>query len=267
VDCNQVQPLLAAFADNELDLVRQLEIEQHLRTCGECARRVESLRARQAALARSLPRYAAPAGMADRLRAAVHAEATPLREAANAEAPEPAATTGKTPRTNRFPLWPALAMAASLALAVGTGYTWGNNQAARERLFDEAVADHVRSLQVGHLMDVASTDQHTVKPWFAGKLPFSPPVTDLANAGFPLIGGRLEYLGGRPAAALVFHRRQHAINVFIWHGDDVRHDAESERAGFHLQTWAHGDLNFAAVSEIPAPELAQFVAAYRSATE
>jgi anti-sigma factor RsiW len=132
-------------------------------------------------------------------------------------------------------------------------------------LIDDAISDHVRSLQAQHLTDVASTDQHTVKPWFAGKLDFSPPVVDLASAGFPLTGGRLEHLDGRPAAALVFHRRQHAINLFIWPaGAGVLSPRSTERDGYNATTWSHAGLNFLAVSEIPATELKQFADAFRA---
>jgi anti-sigma factor RsiW len=116
------------------------------------------------------------------------------------------------------------------------------------------------------LTDVASTDQHTVKPWFAGKLDFAPPVIDLASSGFPLIGGRLEHFDGRTAAALVFHRRQHAINLFIWPADAVAvASSQAERDGYHVETWSRDGFNFVAVSEIPAAELSQFTDDFRSA--
>jgi anti-sigma factor RsiW len=127
------------------------------------------------------------------------------------------------------------------------------------------VSDHVRSLQAGHLTDVVSTDQHTVKPWFAGKLDFSPPVVDLSGDGFPLAGGRLEQIDGRPAAALVFHRRLHTVNLFVWPtaaGEiPARRGAEK---GYNTEGWSQGGMNFLAVSEIPASDLAQFAAAYRA---
>ena len=130
------------------------------------------------------------------------------------------------------------------------------------------VNDHARSLRAEHLVDVASTDQHTVKPWFAGKLDFAPPVADLASVGFPLAGGRLEQVEGRPAAALVFHRRTHAINLFIWPaagGTLAAH--RSGHNGYHTECWSQGSLNFFAVSEIPAAELAQFADAFRASQQ
>ena len=140
---------------------------------------------------------------------------------------------------------------------------------ALERLsaeFREAIADHIRSLQFSHLSDVVSTDRHTVKPWFAGKLDFSPPVADLAALGFPLTGGRLEHLDDRPAAALVFRRRLHAINVFIWPAArGTVSNRHAERNGYRAQSWSQGGFNFLAVSEISTVELNQFVAAFKSA--
>jgi anti-sigma factor RsiW len=147
------------------------------------------------------------------------------------------------------------------------GYTWGSSRARAGARFEEAVTEHVRSLQANHLMDVVSTDQHTVKPWFSGKLDFSPPVADLADIGFPLVGGRLDHLAGRDAAALVFRRRQHVINVFIWPASGgVIAQATARKDGYSARSWAEGDLDFMAVSEIPDGDLGQFVDAFRART-
>jgi anti-sigma factor RsiW len=250
MDCNETRRLLEAGLDGELDLVRHLEMEAHLRTCTECARAAETARARRTALRESLPRYSAPAGLAARIRAALPATA-----------PAPAVT--KTV----FPLWQVTGLAASLAFTTLLGFAWGHARARADLLIDDAISDHVRSLQASHLTDVASTDQHTVKPWFAGKLDFSPPVVDLASAGFPLTGGRLEHLDRRPAAALVFHRRQHAINLFVWPADQAAVDSRQvTRAGYNALTWSQAGFNFLAVSEIPVSELQQFSADFRAAT-
>jgi anti-sigma factor RsiW len=257
MDCNETRRLLDADIDGELDLVRHLEIETHLRTCPDCARLAESARARRTALRESLPRFTASAALAEKIRTSL---------------PVPVTLVAITPTATKrakifFPLWRITGLAASLAFATLIGFAWGNARARVNLLIDDAVADHVRSLQADHLTDVASTDQHTVKPWFAGKLDFSPPVVDLATAGFPLTGGRLEHLDGRPAAALVFHRRQHAINLFMWPANtgalSTRH---AERVGYNAATWSQAGLNFLAVSEIPANELQQFVERFRAAT-
>ena len=227
MNCDAIRPLLEAGSDGELDLVRQLELDAHLRTCPACALLTRGIDARRDALRHALPRFTAPPEFRARLQSQVRAAAA---------GPAPGA-----PR--RAPAWPARwgfgALAASLALVLGLGYSWGGSRARARALLDEAVSDHVRSLQAGHLMDVVSTDRHTVKPWFAGKLDFSPPVFDLADAGYPLAGGRLERLDGRAAAALVFHRRLHVVNLFIWPaaGGTVRPRNAAED-GFNAASWS-----------------------------
>lgn len=250
MDCNETRRLLDADLDGELDLVRHLEIEAHLRACPACLQLAENARVRRAALRESLPRFTASAQLAGKIRAALPA-ATPSA---------PAPTRAKIV----FPLWQVSGLAASIAIAMLFGYAWGNARAHTELLIGDAISDHVRSLQANHLTDVASTDQHTVKPWFAGKLDFSPPVVDLASAGYPLTGGRLEHLDGRPAAALVFHRRQHAINVFIWPaGATPISPRSAQREGYNATAWSQAGMNFLAVSEIPASELVHFVDLFR----
>lgn len=256
MDCNESRGLIEADTDGEIELVRHLELAAHLRSCPDCTRRAEVVRGRNAALREGLPRFSAPADLAGRIRAALP----------GGEAPNPAAVSVARPAASIRSLWPALGLAASLAFAMLVGFSWGGARARADRLYDEAFTSHVRSLQAGHLTDVVSTDQHTVKPWFAGKLDFSPPVTDLAEAGFPLTGGRLEEMGGRPAAALIFHRRQHTINLFIWPaGADPVAARAGARDGFQATGWTRDGFNFLAVSDIPAAELAQFAEAFRSA--
>ena len=252
MDCNETRRLIDADTDGELDLVHHLELAKHLNACPACRDYADAARARRAALRESLPRFTASPRLAGKIRAALQAEGMPVAAPATRHAP------------SYGWIWNAGGLAACLALALLGGFAWGNARARSNLLVDEAIADHVRSLQAGHLMDVASTDQHTVKPWFAGKLDFSPPVTDLAAAGFPLTGGRLEHLDGRPAAALVFHRLQHAINLFIWPGNAVV-TRQSGANGYNTESWTQGGLNFLAVSEIPAAELGQFAAAFRAA--
>ena len=255
MDCNTTRRLLDAYLDRELDVAHDLEIGAHLRTCATCAAARDVAEQRRVALRERLPRFTAPSALAEKIRAQRPAERRASPELAHA-------------RRRVFPAWWAAGMAAVLAVAVTGGFAWGELRARQNGLFADALGDHVRSLQADHLMDVVSTDQHTVKPWFAGQVDFSPPVTDLAAVGFPLVGGRVDRLNNRPAAALVFKRRQHVINLFVWpvSGRSLSARTVSD-AGYHAESWSTGGLNFLAISEIPEPELADFVAKFRATTE
>ena len=161
-----------------------------------------------------------------------------------------------------------LAVAASIAVVVFVGLRLvprPGNERQTDLFAQELVASHIRSLQPGHLYDVESTDQHTVKPWFDGKLDFSPPVRDMADQGFPLVGGRLDYIGDRAVAALVYQRRKHIINVFVWpeSSGDVANAKEFERQeirnGYNLIEWRATEMHFAAVSDVNPDDLKQFI--------
>jgi anti-sigma factor RsiW len=249
MDCREAQPLLSAFVDGELDLVRHVEVEQHIQLCPTCSPRVENLRAARVALRSGLPRFTAPAGLEQRIRESLRAS----------PAVAPVAARELKPRKRRLFSQP-LALAASWAVLLAVGYSVGSTHRQTQAVTDEIVGNHVRSLMASHLADVASTDQHTVKPWFAGKLDFSPPVVDLASFGFPLTGGRLDQIDGHPVAALVYSRRKHAINVFVWPADSsTSRPGEADKNGYHLERWTQAGFNFVAISEIPASDLKEFV--------
>ena len=246
MDCREAEGLLGAYYDRELEPAVLTSVRDHVATCAACHRRlanVESL----GRMIRRVPYYQAPEALRARL------------------------AQGRTRSTAAsHPLaWAAVAvMAASLA-----GSIWFVRSSARaartidrvDAVAQEVVSSHVRALMGEHLFDVRSTDQHTVKPWFLGKLDFSPPVTDLARAGFPLTGGRLDYVAGRPVAALVYTRGQHTINVFVWPDapDAVRSPDPRTIRGFHVRQWTHGGMSHWAVSDVNDAELDQFALALR----
>src|SRR5207248_11660167 len=131
---------------------------------------------------------------------------------------------------------------------------------ADQFLATQLIASHVRSLMANHLTDVASSDQHTVKPWLDAKLDFAPAVVDLSSEGFPLVGGRLDYLDKRPVAALIYQRRQHFINLFVWpaESNSTRPRKAMSRQGYQLLHWVDSDFNYWAVSDVSANDLQTF---------
>jgi anti-sigma factor RsiW len=233
--------MLEALLDQELGAAEASAVQEHLESCPECSAAYARLRRLKAGIQASAPYYHAP----PELRRSVH-EAL---ERASAE---------QKPRPARATPWRAIAIAASLLLAVSL--LWNLMQLPRRGGSDLAsavLADHIRSLLGNSPVDVASSDQHTVKPWFAGKLEFSPPVKDLAAEGFPLVGGRVDYLADRRVAALVYRRRQHVITVFIWPRGSAAALTETSLShnGFNLLRWTDGSMIFWAVSDVSTADL------------
>ena len=275
MNCETVRALLSAELDGELDLRQSLEIETHAADCPGCAQERERLRALRQAFHFAAPplRFAAPA----ELREAIGLS---LREAAGLATEELPKPVRKTPR--RWPSWtprfdwrwlllPPVAVAALLAVAllVPGMSRWSPAARSGDALAREAIASHVRSLLAEHLLDVVSSDQHTVKPWFNGRLDFAPPVTDFVAAGFPLAGGRLDYLDGRPVAALVYRHDKHVINLFVQPAVASEATAAAwppqavAREGFHLLLWTERDLSFCAVSDLNELDLRRFAETVR----
>jgi anti-sigma factor RsiW len=234
---------LPAYFDGELDGAAGLAFEAHLAACPACANDLTALRGLRDALQDESYRHRPPAGLEGRVREA-------LRQA------RPAPAAGR-----RWGAWmtTAAALAAAVLFGVSLSLAW-RTPAAVDRLAVEVAAGHARSLLADHLFDVASTDRHTVKPWFQGRTDFSPPVSDLNEHGFPLAGGRLDFLDGRTVAALVYRRRQHVINLFVWPatGGGEGGVRTLSRRGYNLANWTEAGLHFWAVSDLNADELRDF---------
>jgi anti-sigma factor RsiW len=244
--CREVIPALDAYLDGELGAVSAERVRRHLERCPPCAERRQARTALVAAIRAEVPYHRLSAEGRARIRRAI-------RSRASASA---------RPQAWRRQ-WPALA--ASALLVFGAGWMLGstrNRVGGGQALEAEVVSGHIRALMLDHLTDVASSDHHTVKPWFNGKLDFSPPVPDLASDGFPLLGGRLEYLGDRAVAALAYGRRNHVIDVFLWpvaRGEGELPMRSSSYHGYGLIHWSRGGMTYWAVSDLNSAELHQFV--------
>ena len=245
--CEDNSRMIQALVDGELDLINSLEIEQHLKHCAACTRAAEEVQQLRRLLTQPEVRYTPAANFEKRLQAAVRAEAK--------ERPFSA-------------LWRRWAMAGgaggfvvllgALVVALVVIFNRPNPEAT---VAQDVVSSHVRSLMAQHMTDVVSSDQHTVKPWFDGKLDFSPPVIDLGPKGFELKGGRLDYIDNRPVAAIIYQRRQHIINVFVWPArSNSRTTAQaSVRQGYNLIHWTNAGMENWAVSDVNLAELQQLV--------
>ena len=256
MDCTKTLTVLHGYLDQELDVASVMDIDQHLASCSEC----KNIYAQQSILRSAIRQHAkyhtAPAALAERIRAEIRKAAggAPLK--------------AEKPRLQ----WPQFGRWLQLGAAIaGTAtVTWLaafqiNDQ---DLIAEQVISGHARSVLTSHLTDVETSDKHTVKPWLSGKLDFSPLVTDLTTAGFPLVGGRLDYLDNRPVAALVYRRRQHVINLFIWPDskpEKVLAMQTLSKHGYHLLHWSDAGMTYWAVSDLDSAELKTFTDTYASA--
>lgn len=250
MDCTLVRPLLDAYADDELDLAKALEIQEHLLKCQDCSRALNNIRVLRDGIDSPSFYHQAPAALRKR-----------VVESLRSEGLSGAQREGGARRLFSVRPWRLIGFGTAFAaLAVWASLLMLKGPGAEELLEQELVSGHARSLMANHLTDVLSTDQHTVKPWFAGRLDFSPQVRDLAQQGFTLVGGRLDYVGGRPVAALIYQHRKHIINVFVWPstpGQDAG-SVTATRQGYNLVRWTSPGMSNWAVSDAAAADLQEF---------
>jgi anti-sigma factor RsiW len=260
-DCTEMRLLIQADVDGELAPADAAAVGAHLEHCSTCA----TLQAELVSLSRRMrlevPYYPAPDEMQSAVRARLAAMAAPPEQGPSGANDNRVSWRHRLsrPRLGQVvPFGGGFALAACLALVFLLPSATG--------LPDAVVSDHIRALQPGHLMDVVSTDQHTVKPWFAGRLDFAPPVKDFKAEGFPLAGGRLDYLAGKSVAALIYQRRQHLIDLYVWpEGGHLDHGpTEGSRSGYNFQRWSQDGMTFWVVSDLGANELADFVRLWRT---
>ena len=250
MNCEECREFIDAYIDNELDAAAAIAVRHHLRECDACAQFLEARKALRALLDNPELRFDVPNSLHARVLSAL-----------------PVAPAKPEERIRkRFVLpWFSVPVALAAVLVVLFGlallqHGWVPGRSRGGTLVAQVISGHIRSLLATHLLDVSSTDQHTVKPWFAGKLEFSPPVQDFSQRGFSLIGGRLDYLGNREVAALVYRRNKHIINLFIWpsqpgHAGPMQSFAEN---GYNVLHWDQGGFSFWAVSDVRMEDLRAF---------
>jgi anti-sigma factor RsiW len=247
--CDEAEILIHALMDGELDAGNAREVEAHVAQCPRCAASLAAYREMSQAISSADLRYTAPPSLRLRIEAAL---------------PKSKATAAPSRRA----VLRGFALGSGMSAIAATGLiaiVLRNDD--QDRIDFEIVSAHLRSLQAGHLTDVLSTDQHTVKPWFNGKLDVAPPVIDLTAQGFTLIGGRLDYVDARPIGAVVYKRRAHVINLFVAQTSNMAHRAPSTETiqGYNIRSWSERGLNFWAVSDIGADELAEFTEKFEAA--
>ena len=245
MNCAKPEVLVHALIDGELDAGHASEVEAHAAACSACAEKLTSLRAMREAMAGADLKFAAPATLRDRIEAALPSPSVQIIAPRRFFQP------------SRRSFFGGLVMGSALSAAIAATLVVGVFQ-SDQQVADQVVSAHIRSLQAGHLMDVETSDQHTVKPWFDGRLDVAPPVIDLTAQGFMLLGGRLDYVAGEPVASVVYKRRKHVINLFV--AQRLGANAINETIqGYNVRHWSKEGLDFWAVSDLAGDELDEFV--------
>jgi anti-sigma factor RsiW len=250
MNCQECYDYIDAYIDNELDVAATILVKQHLRDCFRCQQLLEARKAVVALLDNPQVSFEAPDSLIEKIQSVLPVARSDVKQRSG----------------SRFVIpWFSVPLALAATIAVVLGLVFLNQGGMFDRthgnaLAEEVISSHVRSLLATHLLDVPSTDQHTVKPWFDGKLKFSPPVRDFADQGFRLIGGRLDYINGREVAALVYQRRLHIINLFIWPLESSRNTAAESftKDGYNVSHWDRDGFELWAVSDVNADDLRAF---------
>jgi mycothiol system anti-sigma-R factor len=247
MNCDEARQWLNAYVDGELDLSRHLEVAAHVESCASCKKEAEQLTNFKSFVRSNMPVYQAPSELRSKIRATLRKES-------------------KTRFEWFFAYGRQVAYAAAL-IAIGCALSWTWFAVAPRKdnqLVFDAISNHARSLMLAHLVDCASADEHTVRPWFSGKLDYSPPVPDLAQAGYALKGARIDMLDGRPVAAIVYEHGKHVINLFVWPAGDRKIDIDVQtQRGYQFCAWNVSGFNFFCVSDGSAADLEAFEDAVR----
>ena len=256
IDHADAKTLMHAAIDGELDALTQLRFDAHLATCPDCAAEHARLSALSIAIRTKATRHAAPAELRAALLKALPLDGGGLGEG---EMPRQAKV---IPFRRRWlpPAGAGFALGAALAASVAVLIDTRN---VDDTLSDGIVTAHIRALQPGHLTDVQISDQHQVKPWFDGKIDFAPPVKELSDQGFDLVGGRLDYIDGKEAAVVVYRRKLHMIDLFVTRaGHDAAPAPRSTPSGYNIERWSDGGQDYWAVSDLNRNELGDFAKAW-----
>jgi anti-sigma factor RsiW len=254
MECDRATGLLSPLVDSALGPLARWRVRRHVAGCDACADKLEELRAMRAAIRTKLTFHRAPPGLAARIGAALPREAAP-------EASRP---------WFRLPVFGfgATGLAGALAGVALTVLVMSGQGGGHSEAMQAVIGSHIRSLQAEHLTDVLTSDQHTVKPWLSARLDVSPPVLELKDQGFPLVGGRQDYVDGHPTAVVVYRHAKHVINLLAWAspGEANTPLRDESRQGFNVVTWRRNGITYYAVSDVEADQLAEFAKLVAQAT-